>query len=1635
MNHATHPVAWMAYAVMLLCIAHQTLLPRCASAQIVINEFMAAPGSGEPEWIELFNDSDQPVDLEDWVVHDRGSSRPKLPQVTIPAGGYLLLTKDTTGLRNRRNITGPLVRVSLPALNNGGDDLVLLDTEGTTIDSVPYLASWGVSTGVSLERIRPDRPSTRAENWGSSTDTTGATPGGRNSISPLDNDLSIGTMLFDTESGRLVIPVLNSGRRISSGGVLTIFEDRNGDGVGETEEILSGRTLGAISSGDSSLSEFLWSESIPITGRFAIAVITALRDDDRRNDTARLLLLPPYGRGGPVINEFMADPEDDEPEWVELYNGEDRPVNLAGWVLHDAGSARPEIPGGTLDPHSYATLTSDTAGLRRLRPETPGLLIELPMPTLNNGGDLILLRRPDGVTIDSFRYSGSWGGGDGLSLERRDPKRPATEATNWRTTLDPSGGTPGRVNSMLPGDTAARNLRIDAVTYDGVEEKIVATILSTGIPPVPDGLLVVSSERQRREIAIGGDAGKIVLEVPWNLPSGLEMEIVTLLIRSEEDERPDDDTARLEVRGIEPPREVIITEFMAAPLDDRPEWIELYNRSAEQVDLLAWQVADGTTTSPPLPAHLLPPATYVVVTGDSASLIERFPRLAEEERHLIEVSLPSLNNSGDIVKLIDSHQRTIDSLRYGASWLPERGRSLERKQVVGTGLTADDWAPSPAPTGGTPGEANGWRPIVVDLAILEMRRVEGERSEVDTIAVRIAQRGEGVGGENGVPETCGVVLGVDHDRNQQIDEGEEILRRSHPLPSPEETLEIVLPWNRSLRSEGESALIVVEVEGEERPEDNIASLEMQRAPLDSGLVINELMFEPGDDEPEWIELYNRTEERIDLADWIIHDAGTARPRIASGTIEPHGYVLLTSDSTTLATVRPVFSTIIEMPLPTLNNSGDLLVLHAPNGRIVDSLEYRRSWATRPGASLERRYVDRTSNDSAHWGSSIDGGGGTPGWENSILPAGYDLRLEEAHFVRDRSAVSLRIVNAGRNEVTGAEARLYYDADEDSQIDEGELERVEVIGRILPEEMITLELPWDRELRPEGELGLAAIDLPQEERPEDNILPFTPRAALGSEGILINEFLAAPASNGVEWIELLNIGALPVDLDGWSLADGASDAMVEGRGIMPPGSFALLTSDTARLRSAYRLPIGTLLIELSLPALNNGADEITLRNTEESTIDHLAYDGEWELVSATSLERKHPLLPSEEAESWGSSIDPERGTPGRANSVSIPERDLAIDSVAFDPLIERIVLLLRNRGLQAIEGGDLLVLLGEEEIASIPLGPLTYRQEITLEIAPPLELSDTPTFLRMALHVDGDEDASNDTGGVTVFRTPADEGVIITELMVDPLPVGEERGAEYIELYNVGERIVSLEGWSIVEGSDGRITLGGERSTTIPVGSYALIASDSTLFDRFPGLRDSARVLVLGRDLGLNNTGDRVRLRNRADLTIDSVPYNDEWHVRRLHDTRGISLERIRYEGIGADSLSWSSSVDRRGGTPLGENSRRLQPIAGETGELRLSSGTISPDGDGREDFLRIAWSLPVDAASITITLYDREGWVAARPLENRLLGGTGETIWDGTDREGTPLPIGPYLLHLEAWPVDTTTPIVLQRVVVVARRW
>jgi len=118
-------------------------------------------------------------------------------------------------------------------------------------------------------------------------------------------------------------------------------------------------------------------------------------------------------------------------------------------------------------------------------------------------------------------------------------------------------------------------------------------------------------------------------------------------------------------------------------------------------------------------------------------------------------------------------------------------------------------------------------------------------------------------------------------------------------------------------------------------------------------------------------------------------------------------------------------------------------------------------------------------------------------------------------------------------------------------------------------------------------------------------------------VVINEVMPDPATDWSpsdgneeyhsvedEWVEVLNIGATPVDLTGWRLRDAASDSSWRFAfvGTLPAGGYAVVYGNESY---AWEDANGYPRYGLSL---NNGGDAVALVRPDGTVVDELTYDG-------------------------------------------------------------------------------------------------------------------------------------------------------------------------------------------------------------------------------------------------------------------------------------------------------------------------------------------------------------------------------------------------------------------------------------------
>src|SRR3990167_4365212 len=146
-----------------------------ADTDVVINEVMANAPTPEDklEWLELYNNSAEDIDLKNWTLDTKTISNSSL---IIKAHDFLIIARSSTDFLNRwPTVTVPIAQVSI-TLANSSDKVTLKNASGTYIEEF----EWTTDTGDNLSWERIDPAVTSDSNWQKSY-VLGGTPGKPNS--------------------------------------------------------------------------------------------------------------------------------------------------------------------------------------------------------------------------------------------------------------------------------------------------------------------------------------------------------------------------------------------------------------------------------------------------------------------------------------------------------------------------------------------------------------------------------------------------------------------------------------------------------------------------------------------------------------------------------------------------------------------------------------------------------------------------------------------------------------------------------------------------------------------------------------------------------------------------------------------------------------------------------------------------------------------------------------------------------------------------------------------------------------------------------------------------------------------------------------------------------------------------------------------------------------------------------------------------------------------------------------------------------------------------------------------------------------------------------------------------------------
>lgn len=448
------------------------------------------------------------------------------------------------------------------------------------------------------------------------------------------------------------------------------------------------------------------------------------------------------------------------------------------------------------------------------------------------------------------------------------------------------------------------------------------------------------------------------------------------------------------------------------------------------------------------------------------------------------------------------------------------------------------------------------------------------------------------------------------------------------------------------------------------------------------VILTEIFADPsphvGLPNAEYLELFNRSERSIDLSNWKIAD-GKSEGAIPSNTLASKEYLILTS--TKNLTAFSAYNNALGISnFPTLNNSGDTLVLKNSAGNVIDLVTYSDSWYNdddkqEGGWSLELIDPENICGERENWTASEDDNGGTPGKQNSVIANKPDVtgpKLISA-FVQSSTQIKLQFSEKLAKIVPSIESFVITPASEISSIS------------FVDNSLTSLAVSLTDALRPKTLYTISGRNIGDcagnDIQNEFSTATFSITEKADSLDVVINEVLFNPRPTGVDFVELYNKSSKFINLRDWSIGSMENDSVTSIRKlfdedhILTPSTYIALTTDCNIVSSEYPLAHAEMIFKvISLPALNDDEGSVVLLDQNAKVIDYFTYAKGMHSrfikdEEGVSLERISFDQPTNSSQNWTSaSAGAGFATPGYLNSCARFDATVAEESVKVDPEI-------------------------------------------------------------------------------------------------------------------------------------------------------------------------------------------------------------------------------------------------------------------------------------------------------------------------------------------------------------------------------
>jgi hypothetical protein len=424
-----------------------------------------------------------------------------------------------------------------------------------------------------------------------------------------------------------------------------------------------------------------------------------------------------------VIDEIMADPSPQVSlpnlEYIELKNVSGHDINLQGWRVSTLSATSGAFGSYVLPADSFLILTT-TSGAASFTGY--GRVLGVPsFPALANDGTTLSLISKEGKSIHFVSYSTNWYQNavkmdGGWSLEMIDTHNPCAGQNNWRASIENSGGTPGKKNSVdainkdnkapMVSNAYLKDNSTIVLQFDEAVDSIAATDAShyNLNPSININSITVN--------AIGFTEVQLKLNTP--LSSNIVYALSVSAIKDCAGNAGNTTEHKLGLPQDASGSDVVINEILFNPKPDGFDFVELFNRSNKIIDASKLYIANRNSTGAisslkklsEQPFYIFPD-NYLVVTEDANALLKNF-LVKNLNAVLVLSSLPSFPDDKGTVVITNFQGEVVDEVSYEDDWhfdliTNAEGVSLERIDPDKPTQNSENWHSAASTAGyGTP---------------------------------------------------------------------------------------------------------------------------------------------------------------------------------------------------------------------------------------------------------------------------------------------------------------------------------------------------------------------------------------------------------------------------------------------------------------------------------------------------------------------------------------------------------------------------------------------------------------------------------------------------------------------------------------------------------------------------------------------------------------------------------------------------------------------------------------------------------------------------------------------------------------------------------------------------------------------